>query len=271
MRALWLEDGRLDVRDAPPPQAVPGEALVRVRLAGICGTDLELVQGYYPFAGVPGHEFVGEVESAPGAEEWLGRRVVGEINVVCGRCPTCVRGDRPHCERRTVLGIRGRHGAFAERLALPVENLHTVPEELTDAQAVFVEPLAAALRIQEQVRIGPEQRVLVLGPGRLGQLVARTLASTGCVLEVAGRGYRPLERWADVVVDCTGDPQALAVARDAVRPRGTIVLKSTYHGEAPQNLSPVVVDELRLVGSRCGPFPEALAALAHGAVSVDDL
>jgi threonine dehydrogenase-like Zn-dependent dehydrogenase len=274
VRGLWLEGGRLAVRDdLPEPEAGPGEAVVRVRLAGVCGTDLELVHGYYPFAGVPGHEFVGEVAAAPGAEDWVGRRVVGEINAACGSCPTCVRGDRTHCERRTVLGIKDRHGAFAERLALPLANLHPVPEGLPDEAAVFVEPLAAALRIQEQVRIGPGDRVLVLGPGRLGRLVARSLAPSGCTLEVAGRREAAAlaPRSADVVVDCTGSPQGLALARRAVRPRGTVVLKSTYHGEAALNLSPVVVDELTLVGSRCGPFPAALAALAEGRVAVRDL
>ena len=274
MRGLWLEGGRLEVRDGlPAPEAAPGEAVVRVRLAGVCGTDLELVQGYYPFAGVAGHEFVGEVTAAPGAEAWVGRRVVGEINAVCGRCATCARGESTHCEARTVLGIRDRPGAFAERLALPLANLHAVPDGLSDDAAVFVEPLAAALRIQEQVPIGPGDRVLVLGPGRLGTLVARSLARTGCALSVAGRhdAGALAPRSADVVIDCTGSPEGLSLARRAVRPRGTVVMKSTYHGEAPQNLSPVVVDELTLVGSRCGPFPAALAALAEGRVAVEDL
>jgi threonine dehydrogenase-like Zn-dependent dehydrogenase len=274
MRALWLEGGRLRVReDVEEPVAAPGEAVVRVRLAGICGTDLELVEGYYPFAGVPGHEFVGEVAEAPGAEAWLGRRVCGEINAVCGRCATCARGDATHCERRTVLGIKDRHGALAERLALPLANLHAVPDGVSDEAAVFVEPLAAALRIQEQIAIGPGVRVLVLGPGRLGQLVARSLAGTGCALAVAGRAEAAAlaPRSADVVVDCTGSPEGLVLARRAVRPRGTIVLKSTYHGQAPQNLSPVVVDELTLLGSRCGPFAAALAGLASGGIAVEDL
>jgi threonine dehydrogenase-like Zn-dependent dehydrogenase len=269
-----LEGGRLQVReDLPEPAVAAGEALVQVRLAGICGTDLELVEGYYPFAGVPGHEFVGEVAAAPGAPEWVGRRVCGELNVVCGRCATCARGDRTHCERRTVLGIKDRHGAFAERLVLPLENLHPVPDGVPDEAAVFVEPLAAALRIQEQIAIGPGQRVLVLGPGRLGSLVARSLARTGCALAVAGRREAAdLEpRSADLVVDSNGSPEGLALARRAVRPRGTVVLKSTYHGEAALNLSPVVVDELTLMGSRCGPFPSALRALAGREVTVGDL
>ena len=156
-------------------------------VAGICGTDLELARGYYPFAGVPGHEFVGRVEMAPGAESWVGRRVVGEINVACGACTQCAAGRRTHCAQRTVIGIRGRGGALAELLAVPIANLHQVPPSVPDEVAVFTEPTAAALEIQEQVAIGPGRRVAVIGPGRLGQLVARTLALTGCELRVAGR------------------------------------------------------------------------------------
>jgi threonine dehydrogenase-like Zn-dependent dehydrogenase len=284
MHALWLEERRLRMReDVPPPTPPPGEALVRVRLAGVCNTDLELVQGYYPYTGVPGHEFVGTVEDAPGSPEWTGRRVVGEINAVCGECGTCRAGRPTHCERRTVLGIVNRDGAFATHIVLPVANLHEVPEEVPDEIAVFTEPTAAALEIQEQVKIGPGDRVVVVGAGKLGHLVAQTLATTGCDLLVVGRSPRPLEllaargvrtgtaadlpeRQADVAVECTGNPEGLEIARRAVRPRGTLVLKSTYHGRASVDLAPIVVDEITLVGSRCGPFAPALQLLARGAV-----
>ena len=274
---------RGDVARPAPPE---GEALVRVTLAGVCATDLELVKGYYPFTGVPGHEFVGVVERADSAPARVGRRVVGEINASCGTCPTCVAGRRSHCPARTVLGIKGRDGAMAQWLALPVGNLHDVPDAVADEVAVFTEPLAAALEVQEQVPVGPGTRVVVVGDGRLAQLVARSLALTGCGLVVIGRHPGKLMRLAergipvapraeagaaDVVVECTGNPEGLAVARAAVRPRGTIVLKSTYHGEARVNLSAVVVDEVMLVGSRCGPFAPALALLASGGVEVADL
>ena len=287
MRGLWLENRVLAFRD---DIAIPsaGEAIVRVSLSGICGTDLELVRGYYPFTGVPGHEFVGVVEEAKGAAEWIGRRVVGEINAACGSCATCQAGRRTHCPARTVVGIRGRGGAFADRLALPVENLHEVPAEVSDEEAVFTEPLAAALQIQAQVPLRPEQRVLVLGAGRLGTLVARTLARTGALVRVVARLPARREQLAacgidavapeaitpasaDVVVDCTGDPEGFARARAAVRPRGTIVLKSTYAGEASVNLSAVVVDEITVVGSRCGAFAPALDLLRARAVRLDDL
>lgn len=289
MRALWLEDRTLRLRDdLPVPAPSAGEALVRVLAAGICGTDLELVKGYYPYTGVLGHEFVGRVDAAPDAPEWIGRRVVGEINAVCGTCPTC-RANRPtHCERRTVLGIVGRHGSFAEYLMLPLANLHAVPDDVPNDVAVFAEPVAAALRVLEQVHIGPSDRVLVVGDGRLGTLVAQALQGTGCDLLVIGRHPAKLERLAargirtglasdvpegriDVAVECTGNTDGLALARRAVRPRGTIVLKSTYHGEVTLNLSAVVVDEVTLVGSRCGPFAPALRALHQGRMQVADL
>lgn len=289
MRGLWLEGRQLRYReDLSPPAAAPGEAVIRVTLAGICGTDLELVRGYYPFTGVPGHEFVGIVEEAADARDWVGRRVVGEINAACGTCATCRAGRRTHCPTRTVLGIRGRAGAFAERLALPIENLHQVPAGVADEQAVFTEPLAAALQVQAQVAVQPDQRVLVLGAGRLGTLVARTLMRTGARVRVAARSARRRERLsaagldavspddvapasADLVVDCTGDPAGFAQARAAVRARGTIVLKSTYAGDVAANLSGVVVDEITMVGSRCGAFPPALELLASGGVDVRDL
>ena len=289
MRGLWLEAQAVRFRDdLPRPEPAPGEACVRVLRAGICNTDLELVRGYYPFTGIPGHEFVGRVEAAPGTERWQGRRVVGEINVACGTCAACAAGRRTHCERRSVLGIRGRHGAFAEFLTLPVANLHEVPDGVPDDAAVFTEPLAAALQVQEQVRIGAADRVVVIGDGKLGHLVAQTLALTGCTLKVVGRHPAKLallaargidtglardlaDGGADVAVECTGNEEGLELARRAVRPRGTIVLKSTYRGRASLDVSRVVVDEITLVGSRCGPFAPALALLAAGRVDVASL
>ena len=288
MRALRLHDGTVRHRtDAPPPRPQPGEAILRVRLAGLCATDRALLAGYAGFTGVPGHEFVADVVEAPGAEAWVGRRVVAEINVACGRCSECAAGRRPHCATRTVLGIRGRDGAFAERVSVPIENLHEVPAAMPDEVAVFTEPVAAALEVQEQVPIAAGQRVAVIGDGKLGQLLARTLARTGCALVVAGRHPEKLGRLsrrgnptsapgdlpprsADVVVECTGNAQGLEIARRAVRPRGTIVLKSTYHGPATVDLASIVVDEVTLVGSRCGPFGKAIALLADG-LDVSDL
>jgi threonine dehydrogenase-like Zn-dependent dehydrogenase len=287
MRGLWLEDQTLRFRDDLPLPAPPaGEALVRVTLAGICNTDLELALGYYPFTGIPGHEFVGCVEAGP--EAWIGKRVAGEINASCGSCSTCAAGRGRHCENRTVLGIVNRHGTFADHLSLPVANLHEIPDDIADEVAVFIEPTAAALEIQEQIEIGSGDSVVVIGDGKLGQLVARTLALTGCNLLVVGRhvdklrrletrGIRtgladdlPLHR-ADIVVECTGNADGFGLARRAVRPCGTIVLKSTYRGEAAVDFSSLVVDEVRLLGSRCGPFDKAVPLLAGGRVEVKDL
>ncbi len=289
MLGLWLENGRLRVRDdLAVPLPPPGEALIRVLAAGICNTDLELTRGYYPFAGILGHEFVGQVERAPGAESWEGRRVVGEINAACGSCETCQRGHRTHCERRSVLGIVARNGAFAEHLLLPTGNLHAVPDRLTNDVAAFCEPLAAALEIQEQLAVGPEDRVVVLGDGKLGNLVAQTLALSGCQLLAIGRHPGKLELLrargirtalaadapsvrADLVVECTGHAAGFELARRMVRARGTLLLKSTYAGDTRINLSSLVVDEITLLGSRCGPFDKALDLLAKGLVDVEPL
>jgi 2-desacetyl-2-hydroxyethyl bacteriochlorophyllide A dehydrogenase len=281
MKALWLEDRMLSLRDVPVPRE-DGEALVRVRLSGICGTDLELARGYYPFTGVIGHEFVGEVEEAPDPA-WVGERVVGDINASCGVCEACEAGRPTHCERRTVLGIVERGGAHAEYLTLPVANLHRVPDSVSDEAAVFTEPLAAAVEILEQVRVEAGDRVLLVGAGRLGQLVAQTLATTGANVAVvarrehqrallAARHIRTIEedevtpaRW-DVVVEATGSPSGFELVRAAVRPRGTIVMKSTYRGELTLDMSSLVVDEVTIVGSRCGPFDPALELLESGDV-----
>ena len=282
MRCVWLENRQLQIRgDHPRPQPPGGEALVRVVLAGICNTDMELTRGYYPYSGIPGHEFVGVVEEGPSALR--GRRVVGEINAVCHQCEPCRNGRTSHCERRTVLGIINRNGAFAEYLTLPVENLHAVPDSLSDEQAVFTEPLAAALEIQQQVSIRPSDRVLVVGDGKLGQLVARTLAAAGCRLSVAGRhrdklalletaGIRTINaddvapRSFDIAVECSGNADGFALARKGLRARGTLVMKSTYAGELTLNASALVVDEITLIGSRCGPFRPALQLLEAGTI-----
>ena len=188
MRGLWLEDRRLRVRDdLPVPEPPPGEARIRVTVAGVCHTDLELVRGYYPYAGVLGHEFVGVVDHAAAAPEWEGQRVVGEINATCGACPTCLAGRSSHCERRTVLGIVNRDGAFAGYLTLPIANLHAVPDSVPDEVAVFTEPVAAAFQILAQVAIDRPDRVVVVGDGKLGQVIAQVLATTGCALTVVGR------------------------------------------------------------------------------------
>jgi alcohol dehydrogenase len=290
MRALMFEGGRRTLADLPRPEPT-GECLIRVRLAGICGTDLQLLDGYADFAGVPGHEFVGTVESVsrPEDERWIGRRVVGEINVGCGECPRCRSGLKEHCGRRSVLGIRGRPGAFAEYVSLPADNLHTVPPHVDDETAVFAEPVAAACRILEQVRLDGGARVAVLGDGRLGLLAAQVLRHAGATVRVLGRhaqkiqtgraldldaalddGAAPAEPY-EIVVEATGRPAGLPRALALVRPRGTVVLKSTFHGEAPLELWPAVVHEVSIVGSRCGPFAPALALLASGAVRVAPL
>jgi threonine dehydrogenase-like Zn-dependent dehydrogenase len=284
MRGLWLANRELTFReDLLPPEPGPGEALVRVLLAGICNTDLEMVDGYYPFEGTLGHEFVGWVEKGP--DHLTGRRVVGEINIACRACAPCKAGLTTHCEQRQVLGIKGRNGAFAEALTLPVENLHPVPESVPPETATFTEPLAAALEIQEQIRITDTDRVLLVGAGKLGQLIAQTLIPTGCRLRIVGRrpgtlqlgGDRelPVDRAsdilpasADIAIECTGNPEGFAIARRALRPRGVLVLKSTYVGRLEFDASALVVDEITLVGSRCGPFAPALALLESGQIDV---
>jgi threonine dehydrogenase-like Zn-dependent dehydrogenase len=289
VRGLWLEGRSVRLRDdLPEPEPPPGEARVRVIRAGVCNTDLEMVRGYFGYVGVPGHEFVGVVEAAPGYESWVGKRVVGEINASCRACETCRAGRPTHCPTRTVLGIVKRDGAHAQRLLLPITNLHEVPAGVSDDAAVFAEPLAAALEIQEQITVGPGDRVVVVGTGKLGNLVAQTLALTGCDLVAAGRNPATLKALAqrgirtamadslpkgqaDVAVECTGNPDGFALARHALRPRGTLVLKSTYHGDLALNAAMVVVDEITLVGSRCGPFAPALDLLSRGGVDVRPL
>jgi alcohol dehydrogenase len=262
-----------------------GECRVAVRRAGICGTDLQILEGYAGFAGVPGHEFVGTVETAPpGDRHWLGQRVVGEINVGCGQCEWCSAGTANHCPGRTVLGIVGRAGAFASHLSLPAANFHAVPDTLSDEAAVLIEPTAAACEILAQVDIGPGARVAVVGDGRMGLLVGQVLRTTGASVTLLGKHDHKLQvarglglavgratddiptSSFDVTVDVTGRPAGLTRAMELVRPRGTVVMKSTFHGETPITLWPAIVDEITLVGSRCGPFADAIALLAAGHV-----
>ena len=287
MKALWLSHGRLRFReDLTPPATVPGEVRVRVLSAGVCGTDLALVDALYPFQGIPGHEFVGIVEEGPGSLQ--GRRVVGEINAVCGRCPECLAGIEKHCRARTALGIRGRNGAFAEYLQLPAANLHLVPDSVSTDAAVFTEPLAAALDIVERLAPRPGERVLVVGAGRLGQLVCRVLSASGSPVVAVGRNPDKLSRLEGIVaetlsaedveprsfsmaVECTGHPSGLPIALGALRPQGALVLKSTYREPVTLDLTSLVVDELRLVGSRCGPFDVAMRFLQEQRVEVESL
>ncbi|MEM7595190.1 MAG: alcohol dehydrogenase catalytic domain-containing protein [Cyanobacteria bacterium P01_A01_bin.83] len=287
MKGIWLEDKQLELKtDLPIPKPPLGESLVRVLRAGICNTDLELLRGYYPYTGIIGHEFVGIVEQ--GADHLINKRVVGEINAVCGRCRFCLSGQPTHCEQRSVLGIVNRSGALAEYLTIPEANLHPIPDNITTNAATFTEPLAAALEIQEQVLITPEARVLVVGDGKLGQLVAQTLALTGCDLLAVGRHTEKLEKLErkgikvgfadlvkpksfDIAVECTGNPQGFTLALQGLRPRGTLVLKSTYAGNLTLDASALVVDEITMIGSRCGPFAKALELLAKDQVDVTSL
>lgn len=292
MKALRYEGGSLRLSDVDVPRR-EGEALVRVRLAGVCNTDLEVVRGYAGFEGTLGHEFVGVVEEAPdGREELVGRRVVGEINAGCGECELCRAGDPRHCPRRTVLGIVGRDGAFADYLSLPAENLLPVPEEVGDERAVFIEPLAAACGIMERVQIPEGARVAVIGDGKLGLLCAQAVAAlTGAQVTLVGRheskmriaarrgvetiradDVKPSARRAfDFAVEASGSPAGFRTAVELLRPRGTLVLKSTFHGTTEVSAAPLVVDELTIVGSRCGRFPPALELLRQGAVDVESL
>ena len=298
MLSFRIENGKLKATSGPVPKLRRGWGLVRVRLVGICNTDVELLHGYYNFQGVPGHEFVGTVEKLRGVspgekKKWLGRRVCGEINISCkalGRrpiCDFCQRGLKTHCARRTVLGIIGHPGAYAEYLTLPLENLHRVPESVSDERAVFVEPLAAACEILEQIDVRKIREAAVLGDGKLAQLIARVLHTAIPSVLMYGKHDQKLAlarragittkkvrgdsgdlnrvaRKYRLVVEATGSPTGLALAQLMTEPRGTLVLKSTFHRTAPVETWPIVVKELTVVGSRCGPFDEAIALLrAH--------
>jgi threonine dehydrogenase-like Zn-dependent dehydrogenase len=277
-------DGNLEVREVPDPIPAEGEALVRVQMAGICGTDLALVSGYKNFGGILGHEMVGIVEDAPDPR-WTGERVVAEINISCGQCSLCREGHRKHCEKRQVMGVIDRPGVFAERVAVPVDNLHRVPESLTDEEATWVEPLAAAMAVAD-VGIREGDPVLVLGDGRLGSLIALGLQHQGARVEIVGKqesklsmleslgikvrtgGPVPEYPW---VVEATGSVSGLEQALAWTKPRGTLVLKSTCHEPVTFDASKIVVHEIRVVGSRCGDFPRALEALQSGLIPVKRL
>ncbi|MBN1272171.1 MAG: alcohol dehydrogenase catalytic domain-containing protein [Candidatus Aminicenantes bacterium] len=287
MKAVVLEAKKLRVRNKPRPVPSAEEALIQVHLAGICNTDLELVRGYMDFEGILGHEFVGIVLESQD-NKWAGKRVVGEINLVCGRCVLCLSGESRHCPHRSVLGISGKDGVFAPFVTLPVENLHILPDSIEDREAVFIEPLAAALRILEQVHVREKDRVLILGDGKLGLLIAQVLRTRTDKVFCIGRhppnlkilrkrGIETLMRLPDkksrydLIVEATGQREGLETALNFVKPSGTVVLKSTYAGKACLNFSQVVVDEIRLVGSRCGPFPPAISLLEKKAVEVKEM
>jgi len=296
MRSFHVRAGKLKSAIAPVPKLRRGWALVRVRLAGICNTDIEILRGYRDFRGTPGHEFIGEVADVRDVPaRWIGRRVVGEINASCSAygyrplCEFCQRGIRTHCTRRTVLGIVAHDGAFAEYLTLPLENLHVVPDAVSDEQAVFVEPLAAAREILEQVAVRRFHAAAVLGDGKLAQLIARVLRtalprvvmygkhrSKLALARRAGIGTRRVrgdaadanriqEKYA-LVVEATGSSSGLTLAQHMTEPRGTLMLKSTFHGAAPVETWPIVVKEITVLGSRCGPFTKAIALLRSGKI-----
>jgi threonine dehydrogenase-like Zn-dependent dehydrogenase len=286
MRALHFDGERAHVGSVAEPDFFPDSALVRVSLAGVCDTDLQLVKGYMDFRGVLGHEFVGTVDDGP--EALRGRRVVGEINFACRRCAVCRSGEGRHCPERRVMGIKDADGAFAEYVRVPVANLHAVPDAVPDEAAVFVEPLAAAFEILEQIDLRDRSDCLVLGDGKLGLLVAQVLRGAGARVRLVGRhaaklaiaeragietvlrdDFRPEPT--SVVVEATGSAEGFECALAAVKPRGTLVLKTTVAGRAAVDLAPVVINEIQVIGSRCGPFPPALHALESGAIDVRPL
>lgn len=303
MRALvYRETSLVFDRNYPEPLLKEGEALIRVLQAGICNTDLEITRGYMNFQGVPGHEFVGIVEEIldhsgiPSADSLVGKRVVGEINAACHHphCPSCSQNMPTHCPHRTTLGIVNRDGAFAEYLTLPIENLHVVPDNISDEEAVFIEPLAANFEILEQVHLKPTDSVVILGDGKMGQLAAQVLTLSGCELIMVGKHAEKLAlaekcgvrtyvlddaqdftlengRRVDMVVECSGSAQGLEMALRLVRPRGTLILKSTVAAKSSLHLAPIVIDEIRVQGSRCGPFAPALRALSQKLVDVRPL
>ena len=289
MQGIWLENGQIELKhDLLRPKPQQDEALIRTRLAGICGTDIQLLKGYYNFIGTPGHEFVGDVIEAPNNPGLIGQRVVGEININCGICSLCKQGEIRHCKNRDVLGIRNRNGVFAEYFTLPIQNLHLIPEDVADEDAVFVEPLAAAFRITEQIQIEPTTQVLILGAGKLGQLISMVLKLYSADISVLIRYEKQkslLEQqnihtiteqqlenreW-DVIVEATGSPSGLSTALQHIKPKGTIVLKSTYADNIPINASQLVVNEINVIGSRCGPFEPVLEILRKKSLSPNKL
>jgi threonine dehydrogenase-like Zn-dependent dehydrogenase len=287
LKAIVFDTRLKFIEDYPVPEPGRDEAQVRVRLAGICATDLEIMKGYKEFSGVLGHEFVGVVEKINSGDKRLaGRRVVGEINIGCGSCDFCRQGLKNHCRNRKVLGILNKDGSMAEYLTLPIANLHEVPAHVSDDEAVFTEPLAAAFEIVEQINIDPSHKILVLGDGKLGILVSLVLTLSQADVTLAGKHEHklriagaqgvntatlselPMAKDYDIVVDATGSPKGFDMALNLAKPRGTIVLKSTVAERTPMNLSSVVVDEITVIGSRCGPFGPALEALSEEHIDV---
>jgi len=288
MLAVHLESGRVKLREVPLPRVPKGFARIRLLAAGICSTDLELQRGYYGFSGTPGHEFVGEVTEAED-KRWIGARVAGEINLACGTCDWCKRGLGRHCPTRTVLGIVKHPGAFREYLTLPIRNLHRVPASIPTEHAVFIEPIAAACEILDQVKIPRGERVAVLGDGKLGLLVAQVLQAKGAQVHLLGRHKAkmrlvvatgvttevvpkklPVAKW-PFVVDATGSSEGLRAAVSMCIPRGTVIMKSTVHGLVSIDTAPAIVNEITLVGSRCGRFEAALPLLSAGKVNVESM
>lgn len=288
MLSVHLASGRVEVRRAPLPRVPQGFARIRLLAAGICSTDLELQRGYYGFSGTPGHEFVGEVVASEDPA-WLGSRVAGEINLACGKCQWCARGLGRHCPTRRVLGIVDYPGAFREFLTLPLDNLHAVPKAVSDEEAVFIEPVAAACEILDQVKIPPGDSVAMLGDGKLGLLIAQVLQAHGAKVHLLGRHRAKMRlvekagvsteivprklpvaayRW---VVDATGSAKGLRAAVTLCEPRGTVIMKSTVHGMVKIDTAPVIVNEVTLVGSRCGRFEPALRLLAAKKIDVTAL
>jgi alcohol dehydrogenase len=269
MIAVHIEDGRVEIRRKPRPKRPPGHALIRLLVGGICNTDLELQRGYYGFRGTPGHEFVGEVVEADDTR-WVGRRVVGEINLGCGACRWCRRGLGRHCPHRTVLGIVKHAGVFAEYFTLPVANLKAVPKAVPNDVAVFTEPVAAACEILDQVKIPRGGEVALLGYGKLGRLIGQVLAAHGCRVRVFGRDTSKSGRfrW---VVEATGTAEGLSEAIRMTEPRGTLILKSTVHGAVPVDAAAVLVNEITIVGSRCGRFAPALTLLRQAKIHTAEM
>ncbi|MBN2050601.1 MAG: alcohol dehydrogenase catalytic domain-containing protein [Spirochaetales bacterium] len=290
MKAVYFENGTLSLREIPVPEPAEGEAFIRVLQSGICNTDIELYRGYYGFSGVPGHEFVGLVERVNAADRSLeGRRVCADINIGCGSCPRCLSGDSRHCPQKRTIGINDQQGVFAEYVILPIANLSPVPEEVTDDEAVYAEPLAAALEIGQQIHLTAQDRIAVLGDGKLGLLCAFALAVYSPRITLVGRhekklkvasdygietlmsGTTDLSAQFDMVVEATGSETGIRDALALVRPEGTVVVKTTSHKPSEIDLAKLVVDEIRLVGSRCGSIPLALSTLAKKLVPVTSL
>ena len=284
MRALYFNKELYFRDDLPVPLPRNDEALIRVTSAGICNTDLEIINGYMDFKGIPGHEFVGIVQKS-GNKELVGRRVVGEINIGCGQCQYCRSGVQNHCHERSVLGILNKEGVFADYITLPLDNIHVLPDSVSDEEAVFVEPLAAGFEILQQVDVLPSDRVCVLGDGKLGLLIAQVLSMTGCDLTVVGNHRSKLlvldelgiktelssefaGKDMDMVVECSGSESGMKMALKIVRPRGKVIIKTTIAKRGDIDLNLVVINELSLIGSRCGPFPDAIKAIESGKVKL---